>query len=177
MREVQAVPLSVAAFAPYGSVVSAGLRAGQSANQGTAVRFDFCAPLTSSRPQARGNLAVFRSTKKTLPFEVKLLEKHPCSTQAFLPMVCARFLVCVAPARADGTPDDDALLAFVCGPGQGISYDVGVWHHPIIALDDDADFAMVAFEDGSPLDCVEHPLAHSVVVIAPGSSVAAHRRE
>lgn len=166
MREVSAQPLSAEAFAPYGAVVSAGLAAGQSANQGTAVRFDFCAPLTSTRPQARGNLAVFRSTKKALPFEVRLLEQHPCSTQAFLPMVCARFLVCVAPTRADGTPDDDKLLAFVCGPGQGVSYHPGVWHHPIIALDDDADFAMIAFEDGTPLDCVEHPLPSVIVITA-----------
>ena len=79
-------------------------------------------------------------------------------------MVCARFLVCVAPTRTDGAPDDDALQAFVCGPGQGISYNVGVWHHPIIALDGDADFAMIAFEDGSPQDCVEQPLAQFVVV-------------
>ncbi len=166
MREIRALPLSAAAFAPFGAVVSAGLTAGLAANQGTAVRFDFCAPLTSTRPAARGNLAVFRSTQKSLPFEVRLLERHPCSTQTFLPMVCTRFLVCVAPARPDGAPDDDGLLAFVCGPGQGISYDVGVWHHPIIALDADADFAMIAFEDGSALDCVEQPLASVVVVTA-----------
>ena len=167
MREVRAAPLSVAAFAPFGFVVSAGLQAGHAANQGTARRFDFCAPLTSTRPAARANLAVFRSTRADLPFSVRLLEKHPCSTQAFLPMVCARFLVCVAPANPDGSPHVDGLLAFVCSAGQGISYHLGVWHHPIIALDDDADFAMVAFEDGSPADCVEHSLADVVIVTAP----------
>lgn len=168
-REIVARPLTVEAFAPYGGVVSAGLRAGKSANQGTAVRFDFCAPVSSTRPTATGNLAVFRSTKKTLPFEVRLLERHPCSTQAFVPMVCARFLVVVAPALPDpegaGAPDVDAVVAFVCGPGQGISYGVGVWHHPIIALDDDADFAMLAFEDGSAADCVEYALATPLTIV------------
>lgn len=167
MTSIRAIPLSVDAFAPFGHVVSAGLQAGKSANQGTALRFDFCAPVTSTRPAARGNLAVFRSTKKTLPFEVKLLEKHPCSTQAFLPMVCARFLVVVAPAVGDvvgAAPDVDRVVAFVCGPGQGISYAPGVWHHPIIALDADADFAMLAYEDGSAADCVEHPLSSSILI-------------
>ena len=165
-RTLRAEPLTVEAFAPFGFVVSAGLRAGTSANQGTAVRFDFCAELSSARPAARANLAVFRSTQKALPFALKLFEKHPCSTQTFLPMVCRRYLICVAPKRADGSPDVDGARAFVCGPGQGVSYGVDVWHHPIIALDDDADFAMLAWEDGSPLDCVEHPLDAPLLVVA-----------
>lgn len=165
MREIRAIPLTVSAFAPFGAVVSAGLQQGHSANQGTAVRFDFCGPVTSSRPAARGNLAVFRSSQKSLPFDVKLLERHPCSTQAFIPMLCTRFLVVTAPAAGDGSPDVGGIVAFVCGPGQGVSYAVGVWHHPIIALDGDADFAMLAFEDGSALDCVEQPLDQPVRII------------
>ncbi len=164
-RTLVVEPLTVAAFSPFGFVVSAGLRAGTSANQGTALRFDFCAELSSTRPQARANLAVFRSTQKSLPFALRLFEKHPCSTQTFLPMVCRRYLICVAPTSADGGPDVLSARAFVCGPGQGISYHVDVWHHPIIALDDDADFAMLAWEDGSPQDCVEHPLAEPLLVV------------
>ena len=165
MRQLLAEPLTPEAFAPFGSVVSAGLGAGSSANQGTAVRFDFCAELTSTRPAARANLAVFRSTQKALPFTLTLFEKHPCSTQTFLPMVCRRYLICVAPKRADGSPDVDGARSFVCGPGQGVSYGVDVWHHPIIALDNDADFAMLAWEDGSALDCVEHPLVEPLLVV------------
>jgi ureidoglycolate lyase len=164
MREVRARPISRERFAPYGDVVSAGAGAGLSANQGTAVRFDWAARLSSSREGARPNLAVFRSLARALPFEVRLLERHPCSSQAFLPMVCARFLVCVAPALADGGPDVAALEAFVCGPGQGINYLPGVWHHPILALDGEADLVMLAWEDGGALDCVEHPLAEPVRV-------------
>jgi ureidoglycolate lyase len=165
MSEIHAESLTPSAFAPFGSVVSAGLRAGASANQGTAIRFDFCADLSSTRSAARPNLAVFRSTQKSLPFALRLFERHPCSTQTFLPMVCHRFLICVAPALADGSPDVAGARAFVCGPGQGISYDLGVWHHPIIALDADADFAMLAWEDGSALDCVEHPLDTPLLVV------------
>jgi ureidoglycolate lyase len=166
---VRAEPLTPEAFAPYGFVVSAGLRAGVAANQGTAVRFDFCAELASTRPLARANLAVFRSTQKVLPFPLRLFEKHPCSTQTFLPMVCRRYLICVAPSLpdglTDGLPDVARARAFACAPGQGVSYHVGVWHHPIIALDDDADFAMLAWEDGSPQDCIEHPLREPLLVV------------
>lgn len=157
-------PLSVEGFAPFGDVVSAGLREGASANQGTATRFDWCTELVNGRPGAKANVSVFRSVAKALPFEVKLLEHHPFSTQAFLPMVCARYLVIVAPALPDGSGDVKGLRAFVCKPGQGINYRVGVWHHPIVALDAPADFVMVAFEDGSPGDCVVKPLAVPVRV-------------
>lgn len=158
MRMVQAQPLGVEAFAPFGDVVSAGLKAGNAANQGTALRFDWSAQLVNGRSNAKANLAVFRSTPQPLPFTVKLLEKHPQSTQAFIPMVCSRFLILVAPALEDGTPDVAGLKAFLCKPGQGINYRANTWHHPIIALDAPADFAMLAWEDGTPLDCVEHPL-------------------
>ncbi len=159
---VAALPLTVDAFAPFGDVVSAGLKAGQSANQGTAVRFDWCAGLETTRADARPNLAVFRSVAKVLPFEVTLLERHPCNTQAFLPMVTTRFLIVVAPDDAGGGPDVAGLRAFVCGPGQGINYRRAVWHHPIIALDGPAEFAMLAWEDGTPRDCEEHVLPHSI---------------
>jgi ureidoglycolate lyase len=163
-RRVQAEPLSVEAFAPFGDVVSAGLRAGQAANQGTAVRFDRCARLATTRPGATPNLAVFRAAPQPAPVALRLLERHPCSSQAFLPLVCARFLVVVAPAAADGGPDLAGLRAFVCGPGQGINYHAGTWHHPIIALDAPAELAMLAWEDGGPRDCEERPLTERVEV-------------
>ena len=161
---IQAATLTVEGFAPFGDVVSADVRAGSAANQGTAVRFDRCAPLLNDRPAAHANLAVFRSVPKSLPFEVKLLEQHPHSTQVFLPMRCARFLVCVAPTLDGGAPDVRALKAFICTAGQGIAYKPGVWHHPILALDQTAEFAMIAYEDGSARDCVEYLFAHPVLV-------------
>lgn len=158
MKSVRAEPLTAEAFAPFGDVVSAGLRAGSSANQGTAVRFDWSAALENKRAGAKPNLAVFRSTPQTLPFTVKLLERHPHSTQAFLPMSCSEFLIVVAPTAKDGGPDVSRLRAFVCQTGQGINYRAGTWHHPIIAINEPAEFAMLAWEDGTPGDCEERKL-------------------
>lgn len=163
-RRIAAAAITPEAFAPFGDVVCAGLSEGKSANLGTAVRCDWAAALESTRPGARPNLAVFRSLAKALPFELTMLERHPCSTQAFLPLACTRYLVCVAPALPDGAPDIENLLAFRCGPGLGINYRRGVWHHPILALDGPADFAMLAWEDGTALDCVEHPLSAPILV-------------
>lgn len=174
LLEVRAIPITAEAFAPFGDLVSAGIGTGAPANQGTAVRFDWAARLTSTRPGARPNLAVFRSAPRTLPLEIALLEAHPYTSQTFLPLVCARYLVCVAPRAASGEPDIMHLQAFVCLPGQGVSYLPGVWHHPIVALDAAAELAMLAWEDGTPGDCVEWPLAEPVRILpATGFDIAA----
>ncbi|MBS2027761.1 MAG: ureidoglycolate lyase [Deltaproteobacteria bacterium] len=164
IRTLLAQPISREAFAPFGELVSAGVVAGASANQGTATRFDHAARLESDRVQSRPNLAVFRAQPQDLPFVVKLLEHHPHSSQAFIPMVCKRFLVIVAPTAADGGPSTGQLAAFVCGPGQGVNYHAGVWHHPIVAIDGPADFAMLAWEDGTAGDCVERQVQMPVLV-------------
>ena len=159
-----AIPLTPEAFAPFGRVVSAGLQPGASANQGTAVRFNFCAELSSTRPDAKPNLAVFRSVAKALPFDVVLLERHPCSTQVFIPMMVSRYLVCVAPTLPDDGPDVAGLRAFVCLPGQGVAYAPGTWHHPMVALDAPGEFAMLAWEDGGARDCEVRELGQSIRV-------------
>ena len=158
-RSLIAAPLTAEAFAPFGRVVSAGLEPGSPANQGTAVRFDLCAELTSTRPHAKPNLAVFRSMAKSLPHDIVLLERHPCSTQVFIPMVVSRYLVCVAPTLPDGAPDLGGMKAFVCQPGQGVAYAPGTWHHPMVALDTPGEFTMLAWEDGTALDCEVRELA------------------
>jgi ureidoglycolate lyase len=161
---LRAQPLTREAFAPFGDVIGLSLGGGTSANQGTATRYDRVAQLASTRPEAQPNLAVFRSVAKALPFEVRLVERHPCSTQMFVPLACQRFLVVVCPSDARGEPDVAQLRAFVCGPGQGVNYHAGVWHHPIIALDGPADFIMLAWEDGTARDCEERSLSAPLLV-------------
>jgi len=145
-------------FLPYGDVVAAarGDVVGVPANMGTAARFNRLVNLKNLRPEtATPNLAVFR----VAPFEgsvleVSLLEKHPRSTQVFMPMGAQRYLVVVA--RGEDEPDLSTLSAFIAGPNQGIAYAPGVWHYPIVALDRSTDFACLVYEDGSDDDCVVH---------------------
>lgn len=164
-RVIQAQPLDVEAYRPFGRVVSAGLQAGSSANQGSAVRYDFTCELINARTAAKPNLAVFRSVPRALPFDVVLLERHPFSTQVFIPMVVSRYLVVVAPTRGDGAPDLAGLSAFLCAPGQGVSYSPGTWHHPMIALETVAEFSMLAWEDGSAGDCEVRQLGETIRVV------------
>ncbi len=150
---VRSRPLTREAYAPYGEVIAAGSDGeGSAANQGTARRFDRLAPLENLRAGATANVCVFRSTPWTeRPVPIRLLEKHPKSTQAFVPMNATRFLVVVATGGA--RPDSSTLAAFVATGVQGVTYRPGVWHHPLIALDHVTDFACVVWEDGTGDDC------------------------
>jgi ureidoglycolate lyase len=152
-------PLTAEAYAPFGDVIAAAPRgeAGKAANYGTARRFDHLATLENLRPAAKLNVSVFRSSARTdFPFRVAILEKHPGSTQAFVPMNARRYLVVVA--LGDETPDLATLRVFEAASDQGISYRPGVWHHPLFNLDKEADFTCLVYEDGTAGDCVEHPL-------------------
>jgi ureidoglycolate lyase len=153
-RTILLETLTVSAFAPFGDVITVGTD-GVAANQGSATRFNFVAALQNLRPNARANVAVFRTTPRVLPMPVRLMERHPHSSQMFVPMRCTRYAVLVAPNAPDGGPDLDALRAFECTSTQGVNYRAGVWHHPMIALDAASDFVMLAWEDGSPGDCEE----------------------
>lgn len=154
--ELPIVPLTPEAYAPYGEVLCASPRGepGKAANYGTARRFDRLVQLDNTRPHATPNLSVFRSSPRVdFPFRIRLLEKHPRSTQVFIPMNASRFLVVVA--LGDETPDPDTMRVFLATSQQGISYRPGVWHHPLFNLDKEADFACLVYEDDSAEDCVE----------------------
>ncbi|MBS1149610.1 MAG: allA [Myxococcaceae bacterium] len=161
---IVAKPLTAEAFAAFGEVVSVGNQGGTSANGGTAQRFDYTASLQSQRPGAKANMVTVSCVPVSLPLPLKLLEKHPHSSQTFIPMVCSRYLICVAPTARDGSPELSGLKAFIGEPGQAINYHPGIWHHPLVVLDSPAQFAMLVWEDGSTEDCVLFPLTQPQLV-------------
>lgn len=165
---IQAAPLSVDAYRAYGDVISARDDiAPRSANMGTAKRFNSVAECLNLRPgKAQPNLCVFHcSPQVSAPqttFTIKLLEKHPLSTQAFIPMQADRFLVVVC--LGEEKPDLSTLRAFLAVKSQGITYRPGVWHHPLIAMDRQTDFVCLIWEDGTADDCKVVKLQPSVTV-------------
>lgn len=161
---IHAVPLSAARYAPYGEIVQASETGSAPANQGTARRSDFLADLRNLRPGAKPNLCVFRCAPFLGDrFEVKLLERHPYSTQIFLPLPGAGPALAVVALGGDA-PDLATLAAFIVEGAQGLTYRPGVWHHPIVALGRPSDLACLVWEDGSSGDCEELSLPKPVAV-------------
>jgi ureidoglycolate lyase len=152
MRELAAQPIEAAAFEPYGQVLS---------DPGPDNRRNYAAQLSNGRPGIEINLGVTRAMPpEALPIEVTKMERHPLSSQAFLPLDCERYLVIVAkPQGTDGPPDLATLRAFIV-PGQmGINYNAGTWHFPLTSLDRPATFALLMYMDGGPKDEDWHTLA------------------
>ncbi|KAI8330050.1 galactose-binding domain-like protein [Chlamydoabsidia padenii] len=170
-----AEPLTSEAYAAYGDVIETKdtVRI-TGANQGTAEKYHQVAQINNFFPDGQGkvNMCIFHCRPTTeLPFTIKLLERHPYSTQFFVPMTSGQtrgYLVAVALNGADDKPDMSTLKAFVAKSTQGVNYRQGVWHHPMIALDDVTDFACFVHESGVPdMDCNEVDVEHHVVHV-PG---------
>lgn len=163
---LQAEALERLLYQPYGDVIAAGPEfSSASANAGTARRFDRLAALENLRPGAAPNLCVFRvAPAAENPFPVRMLERHRYSTQVFIPMGGARRYLVVVCEGADA-PDLATLKGFIAGADQGITYRPGIWHHPLIALDRQTDFACLVHEDGTSGDCEVRSIAPTVSVL------------
>jgi len=162
-RRLRALPLTQADFAPFGEVI--GARGGRTArvNGGRAVRHDDLARFDHATPARLPVLAAYRVSPSRLPVAVDILEHHPSSSQIFLPMGAARFVVGVAPALPEGGPDLDRARAFLVDGADGLHYRAGIWHVPMTALDEEAVFAMLMWE-GTAADTVEHRLPEPLLI-------------
>ncbi|KAL9102656.1 MAG: hypothetical protein Q9163_002209 [Psora crenata] len=182
---LHALPLDPSSFAPFGTVIASPLSptttslpypppaSSALANQNTALKYPDISLLTSSYKQSPSGSPAFphmtlfacfprqlrlSSTPPTEAiFDVRLLERHPYTTQTFVPLVnscgsTSKYIVIVAPTLPKPTPipslmpyfpqaqetpsipDLKNMKAFVAEPGQGITYGVGVWHAPMVVV-------------------------------------------
>ncbi|MGE0426324.1 MAG: ureidoglycolate lyase, partial [Reyranellaceae bacterium] len=69
-----------------------------------------------------------------------------------VPLDVSRWLIVVCPHAADGGPDAAKAVAFVAGPGQGVTYRANTWHHGLTVLDRAARFAVLMWRDGGSTD-------------------------
>jgi ureidoglycolate lyase len=158
MKKLIIEPLTRAAFEPFGDVIELAGAKQIPINLGTTIRFHDLARIDVEDEGGRAIVNLFRGQPRELPFEVKMLERHPLGSQAFLPLNDKPYLVVVAPA---GELDAAAVRAFVTRGWQGVNYAKGVWHHPLLTLGEVSDFIVVdRLGGGSNLD--EQDLAESL---------------
>ncbi len=154
MRTLRAEPIEENAWMPFGALI-APKNTPRIANHGRAEAWDELAELVNARPGiARPTVSLFRcAPERSASLEVRWLERHPRSTQMFVPMRAGRYLLIVA-YGADA-PDPASLRAFVVEGSRAITYRPGTWHHPMIALDEAIDFVNFIYADGTEADCEE----------------------
>ncbi len=159
-----AQPLDAAAFAPYGEVLAPPAEPG---------RVYFEKGLQNGRASAWPSLSTMHTLPlATLRLEAAILERHAFSSQSFMPLDASRWLVIVAPPAPNGGPDPTRALAFVAGPGQGVTYHMGTWHHGLTVLDRPSRFAVFMWRDGTQADEEFVTLRAPFTVIVPPAGAA-----
>lgn len=151
------------------------------ANQGSSLKYNPISPLDNNYPDhspsgepSSAQMSLFACFSRSLRphtstaglglFDVCILERHPYTTQTFIPLNVAEhwpqqrqsneagdslYLVIVAPSRmgetstantSEGTvtvtnpPDLSKIEAFVAQRGQAVTYGAGTWHAPMVVM-------------------------------------------
>jgi ureidoglycolate lyase len=171
------------------------------ANQGTALKYVDVTKLLDlygsapSRVPSKAVMNMFVCAPRALriqgTFQVEILERHPFTTQTFIPLgLCpaeqeeARYLVVVAPSLPPshgderlpvpvrsppavrlpgrGLPDLTKVHAFLARGSQAVTYGAGTWHAPMAVVGKKSvDFVVVQYANGIEIEDCQEVLIHS----------------
>lgn len=191
-----AQPLTIKSFEPYGSIVSPDEEisklddSAKNANQGTAIKLLQVSQIQNGLDQRTPNWNLFRCFPQphlkrrmnqdqdgiAVNHAIRVLEKHPYSSQTFIPMGAQSdeiaYVVVVALEDAEtNKPNLSTVRAFLCKGNQAVTYGAGVWHAPMIVLGlrEYIDFGVLIYEllepEAPEKDCVENFYGESELVV------------
>ena len=155
MQNIKLIPekLTVENFANFGEVVTIQSKESRTINDGYAEKYADIASLDTSEDQGQTSVHIFVAKSRQFPLQISMLEKHPFFSQTFIPRHSSPFLVVVAPPAK--TPSIENLRAFITNGEQGINYSRGVWHFPLISMDDNSQFIVIDRKHNEDLDTIE----------------------
>ena len=142
-------PLTAAAFAPFGDVIAPGQGELMRINEGTTERFHDLAQVDVATEGGRTLINIFRGQPRPQPIAIRMLERHPLGSQAFVPLAKQAYFVVVAPPAFEAAD----IRCFLVEDGAGVNYARGTWHHPLLVCDPDSDFLVI--DRGGPGDNLE----------------------
>jgi ureidoglycolate lyase len=157
MKRLKLEPIDAENFAPFGQLLPP-------ASPGKGGRQELIEELYNDRSTARPRLSIAAAEPKGLPLIATQMERHVHSSQAFVPVDCASYLVMVAPHGDGGMPDLDKIRAFRVPGDTGINYKTDTWHHPLSPLERIGRFAILTFVDGTAADEQFVDLPQSILI-------------
>jgi ureidoglycolate lyase len=90
------------------------------------------------------------------------LERHPHTTQTFIPLSVSRWLIVAAPSTPNGEPDLGRVQAAIGRSGDAVCLMRNVWHATLTVLDTPAEVVMLMWRadagDDTVLFELEKPL-------------------
>ena len=157
MTELNARPLSREAFADFGEVIDLQHARRIPINDGLTTRFHDLFTIDVTDGGGRPIVSVFRTAPLPLPHRVRVMERHPRGSQAFIPLDPLDnlpFLVLVGAGSGSRLRAADLSL-FITDGRQGVNLHKNTWHHFQIVLGKERDFIVVdrgGDDDGDNLE-------------------------
>lgn len=152
MIKLKVEPLTQEAFAEFGDVIEMDGDKSFLINEGHTRRYHQLAEADVADGGGKAIISIFQSSRRAFPLEIKMMENHPLGSQAFLPMQPHNWLVVVA---TGDVPSAETCHAFLASGNQGVQYNKGVWHHPLLTLVAEQDFWIVD-RGGKGDNLIEH---------------------
>jgi ureidoglycolate lyase len=140
MGRIVAKPLTRENFAEFGDVIDTGGSKHYPINGGKAERYHDLATAEAAGPQSRVIISIFHGTPYDFPLQLKMVERHPFGSQAFMPLSPRPFLVVVCHDTGSGPGEPHA---FITQPGQGVNYPRNRWHGVLTPIGASQDFLIV----------------------------------
>lgn len=151
-------PLTATAFASFGDVIELGDSPDFMINNGKCGRHHDLANIDFQG--GKTGISLFEGQPYTLPLSLKMMERHPLGSQAFLPLSDAPFLIIVA---HDNNGQPAQPQAFISNGKQGVNYHRNVWHGVLTPLDHPQVFAVIdRIGDGNNLQEHHFESAHII---------------
>ena len=137
---ISPVPLIQKKFFDFGDVLEVKDREHFLINDGMCKRFDRLSKVTTDIGVGHSSISIFRGQPYSLPLKIKLLERHPLGSQAFMPLHSDPFLVIVA-EDINGKPATPKV--FYTNGTQGINIHKNTWHGVLTPLFTECDFLVI----------------------------------
>ncbi|WP_339670915.1 ureidoglycolate lyase [Dasania marina] len=160
--KIRLQPLTREAFAPYGDVIEVNENNNIMAiNYGKTERHHDLANIDVNDQGGKPIVNIFNSQPVSLPFTIKVMERHPLGSQAFINMGKQPYVVVVGKA---GEFDIDNLQGFIAQEHQGVNYHKGTWHHYSLCLNEVSQF-LVIDRGGEGHNCDEEAIPENINLI------------
>lgn len=157
-------PLTTSAFQPFGDVIEIKGEPSFPINGGTTARYHDLGKIQIESDGDRSAISMARGNGYQYPIEIKMLERHPKGSQAWIPSNATPFVVVVAENGDDDKPNEQTLRAFFAQGHQGVNYHKGTWHHPLLTYSEGQGDFIVIDRIGKGNNCDEVDLSQCYVV-------------
>ena len=137
-RVLRPSPLSQDSFTEYGDVIETDGRQFKLINDGSARNYSDLASIDVLTKNGHPQISIYESNPLKQPIQIRMLERHPLASQAFVPLGSDPFLVVVATEATPGS-----VRAFITNGRQGVNFRPNTWHHPLLVLKPESRFLVI----------------------------------